>query len=171
MKIRGFRVELGEIEARLTGHPAVELACAVVEGGLAEARVVAYARTRPGDPVTGPDLRAHLAAALPAHMVPAAVVVLESFPTTPNGKIDRAALRRAPAPAPGCDDVCGMAAEILGVPEARPEDNFFDLGGHSVLATLLARRIRREFGVSVPIRSIFEAATLADIEGLVQAGS
>ncbi|MCK2216179.1 non-ribosomal peptide synthetase [Actinomadura sp. ATCC 31491] len=171
VKIRGFRVELGEIEARLSAHPAVELACAVVEGGLAEARVVAYARTRPGDPVTGADLRAHLAAALPAHMVPAAVVVLESFPTLPNGKIDRAALRRAPAPAAAGDDVCGLAAEILGVPEARPEDNFFDLGGHSVLATLLARRIRREFGVSVPIRSIFEAATLADIEGLVQAGS
>ncbi|MEX2974419.1 non-ribosomal peptide synthetase [Streptomyces sp. C184] len=176
VKVRGFRIELGEIEARLAAHPDVELACAVVEGDLAGARVVGYVSTSAGAGVTGAELRRYVATSLPDHMVPYTVVVLDLFPTTPNGKVDRQALR-APLAAPperttGTSaeaDLCGLVTRVLGVPEAQPEDNFFDLGGHSVLATLLARQIRKEFDVVIPMRAIFEAATLAELASLMQA--
>ncbi|MCP3820193.1 non-ribosomal peptide synthetase [Streptomyces sp. A3M-1-3] len=176
VKLRGFRIELGEIETRLAEHPAVDLACAVVEGDVATARVVAYVTASAGADLTGAGLRSYLARSLPEHMVPYTVVVLDRFPVTPNGKVDRAALSaadaRPPVPEPETTrdtDLCGLVQRILGVPEARPEDNFFDLGGHSVLATMLARRIRSEFGVVIPMRTIFQAATLADLAGIVQA--
>ncbi|MFD3937510.1 non-ribosomal peptide synthetase [Streptomyces sp. NPDC058611] len=175
VKVRGFRIELGEIEARLAAHPAVGLACVVVEGDVATARVVGYVTVLPGTRVTGSELRRYVAGSLPEHMVPSTVTVLDRFPTTPNGKVDRAALRAAAAHAPVPDagaaagpDVCALAERVLGVPQARPEDNFFDLGGHSVLATLFAREIRKEFGVVIPMRTIFEAATLAELAAVVR---
>ncbi|MGW5676959.1 non-ribosomal peptide synthetase [Streptomyces sp. NPDC003860] len=172
VKVRGFRIELGEIEARLAGHPAVDLACVVVEGDVATARVMGYVTTSTGADVDGAELRRHVAAALPEHMVPYTVVVLDRFPTDPNGKVDRAALAaaRAEPPAPtgaGGADLCALVQRILGVPRARPQDNFFDLGGHSVLATMLARQIRKEYDVVLPMRTIFQAATLADLANLI----
>jgi amino acid adenylation domain-containing protein len=174
VKVRGFRIELGEIETHLARHPAVKLACAVVEGGVADARVVGYVTTVPSAAVTGAQLRHHVAASLPGYMVPSSVVLVDQFPTTPNGKVDRAALRAAAVPAPAREagptvgrDICGLVKEVLGVNEARPEDNFFDLGGHSVLATILARQIRKAFGVTVPMQAIFEAATLADLARII----
>ncbi|MFH8616453.1 non-ribosomal peptide synthetase [Streptomyces sp. NPDC017979] len=172
VKVRGFRIELGEIEARLAGHPAVDLACVVVEGDVATARVMGYVTTSTGADVDGAELRRHVAAALPEHMVPYTVVVLDRFPTDPNGKVDRAALAaaRAEPPAPtgaGDADLCALVQRILGVPRARPQDNFFDLGGHSVLATMLARQIRKEYDVVLPMRTIFQAATLADLANLI----
>lgn len=176
VKVRGFRIELGEIEARLAAHPGVGLACVVVVGELATARVVAYVTVPAGTGITGSELRQFVAGSLPEHMVPSVVTVLDRFPTTPNGKVDRAALRTAAAPAPVPEagaaagpDVCELAQRVLGVPQARPEDNFFDLGGHSVLATLLAREIRREFDVVIPMRTVFEAATLAELADVVRA--
>jgi acyl carrier protein len=129
-------------------------------------------------------------AALPEHMVPSAVVVLDRFPTLLNGKIDRKALaERASLPrlsgslVEGADaDVagsarsfekllCGLVAETLEVSDVTPQDNFFDLGGHSVLAARLASRMRKELGVTVPMRSLFEAGTLAELaEIMAQAG-
>ncbi|MFJ5969213.1 non-ribosomal peptide synthetase [Streptomyces sp. NPDC093060] len=176
VKLRGFRIELGEIETRLAAHPAVDLACVVVEGDLATARIVGYVTTSAGAEATGAELRQYVARSLPEHMVPYTVVVLDRFPTTPNGKVDRAALREAGAnpPVPQTaaavgTDLYDLVRQILGVPEARPEDNFFQLGGHSVLATLLARRVRKEFGVVIPMRTIFQAATLEELAVLVEA--
>jgi amino acid adenylation domain-containing protein len=166
VKVRGFRVELGEVEARLESHPAVTMAV-VVLGDSAE-HLVAY--------VTGAAeaaaLREHVRAALPEHMVPSSVVVLDRMPTTLNGKVDRKALAsRVDQPAPAGfepagsleERLCGWVAETLRVGAVTPQDNFFDLGGHSVLAAKLASRMRKELGVAIPMRSVFESATLADL--------
>lgn len=176
VKVRGFRIELGEIETRLAAHPAVHLACAVVQGDIATARVVGYVTTSAGAGVTGAELRQYVARSLPEYMVPYTVIVLDRFPTAPNGKVDRAALSTTDANPPvlgtvtsGDTDLCDLVKRILGVPEARPEDNFFELGGHSVLATMLARKIRKEFDVVIPMRTIFQAATLAELASIVQA--
>ncbi|MFE5037512.1 non-ribosomal peptide synthetase [Streptomyces sp. NPDC056683] len=182
VKLRGFRVELGEIETRLAAHPAVDVAVAVVRGELAEAHVVGYVTTTA--PVEPDDLRAHVAGSLPAHMVPARVTVLERFPTLANGKIDRGAMPqpdtgaegfpdggRAPdaAEADGCAAVvCAIVRDILGVPEARLSDNFFQLGGHSVQATRLAARIRERFEVALSIRTVLEAATIGELAAAVE---
>ncbi|MFB8248414.1 amino acid adenylation domain-containing protein [Streptomyces sp. NPDC055952] len=182
VKVRGFRVELGEIETRLAAHPVVDVAVAVVRGELADAHVVGYVTTTA--PVDSIDLRAHVAASLPAHMVPARVTVLERFPTLANGKIDRAALPRPEAgpegPAgsgresgPGeADDcaavVCAIVRDVLGTPEATAADNFFELGGHSVQATRLVSRIRERFEVALPMRTVLEAASIAELAAVVE---
>ncbi|MEY9854623.1 amino acid adenylation domain-containing protein [Catenulispora sp. GAS73] len=192
VKLRGFRVELGEIETRLAAHPSVELACVVVEGDVASARIAGYVTASAGAAgaggvggvggIGGEELREFAARSLPDHMVPYRVTVVDRFPTDPNGKIDRAAVSAAHAersapPAAVSDpvdldtdtDLYSIVRRVLGIPEARPEDNFFLLGGHSVLATMLARQIRKEFDVVIPMRSIFEAATLADLAAEVDA--
>jgi amino acid adenylation domain-containing protein len=182
VKLRGFRVELGEIEARLSSHPAVDVAIAAVRGELADARVVAYVTT--SSPVEPHRLRAYLAESLPSHMIPARVTVLERFPTLANGKIDRAALNRGDA---GPDDrevtvaepatvaengcvavVCSIAREILGAPQVTASDNFFQLGGHSVQATRMAARIRQRFAIELSIRTVLEAATLGELAASVE---
>ncbi|MFD9887626.1 amino acid adenylation domain-containing protein [Streptomyces alboflavus] len=185
VKIRGFRVEMGEVEARLAEHEAVDVAVTVVGGGLADARIVGYVTAVEGTDVTEAELRAHVAQTLPDHMVPALVRVLDEFPTTPNGKADRAKLREAatraltavetPArsasgAASGVRDaaafeeaLCTMVMEILGKESVTGQDNFFELGGQSVLAVQLGSRIRKELGVKVPMRSVLEAPTLADL--------
>ncbi|MFB9738381.1 amino acid adenylation domain-containing protein [Streptomyces thermocoprophilus] len=182
VKLRGFRVELGEIEARLAAHPAVDVAVAVVRGELADAHVVGYVTTTA--PVEPGDLRAHVAESLPAHMVPARVTVLERFPTLANGKIDRGALPQPDAGAEGlpgggrvpeaveADDcaavVCAIVREVLGAPEATAADNFFQLGGHSVQATRLVARIRERFEVALSIRTVLEAATIGELAAAVE---
>ncbi|MGI5348304.1 non-ribosomal peptide synthetase [Streptomyces sp. CA-250714] len=182
VKVRGFRVELGEVEARLAGHPAVDVAVAVVAGGLADARIVGYVTTRDGAEVTEAELRAHVARSLPGHMVPARVTVLAEFPTTPNGKADRERLRAeataalqaepagsaepGPAPAEATsfeEALCSMVTEILARPSVTPQDNFFELGGQSVLAVQLGSRIRKELRVNIPMRTVLEAATLGHL--------
>ncbi|GAA0247565.1 hypothetical protein GCM10010492_54080 [Saccharothrix mutabilis subsp. mutabilis] len=182
VKLRGFRVELGEVEAGLITHPAVDLAVAVAHGGLADARIAAYVTALPGRRVVGAEIRDHAAATLPEHMVPATVVVLDALPTTPNGKADRAALReraeRSAARARGAgvregapfaEVLCAVVAEVVGVPDVTPDDNFFDLGGHSVLATALAGRLAADFGLDVPMRALFTAPTLGDLAADLEA--
>ncbi|WP_432931902.1 non-ribosomal peptide synthetase [Microbispora sp. CA-135349] len=188
VKVRGFRVELGEVEARLESHPAVEIAVAVVGGeDVSTQHIVAYVQTSARHVVDEAQLREHARRTLPEHMVPSAVVVLEQIPTLPNGKIDRKALAErasrssadtpaVPAPvADGADGaksyeqiLCGMVMETLKVSEVTPQDNFFDLGGHSVLAAKLASRMRKELGVVVPMRSLFAAETLAELAQLME---
>jgi thioesterase domain-containing protein/acyl carrier protein len=183
VKIRGFRIELGEIEAVLAGHPAVAaVAAAVHEDARGEKQLVAYVVPVPlpvaGQQTTGPDvLRAHMARTLPAHMVPSAIVVLDSLPLTPSGKLDRKALPAPTAPTvPKLEarntrhtepeeKVRALFADVLGLDPLRVgvDDSFFDLGGHSLLAPRLTARIRTELGTAIPVRALFETPTVAGL--------
>ncbi|MFG3541091.1 amino acid adenylation domain-containing protein [Streptomyces clavifer] len=178
VKLRGFRIEPGEIEAALTALPGVAAACAAVrEDRPGDRRLVVYTVPAPGAP--GPDwaeVRAHLAATLPDHMVPSAHVRLDALPLTPNGKTDRRALP-APGPAtpaggraPGTARervLCEVFAETLGVPEVGVTDDFFALGGHSLLAVALARRIGERCGRRPSLRALFAAPTVEAVDRLL----
>ncbi|MFE6337528.1 amino acid adenylation domain-containing protein [Streptomyces sp. NPDC057798] len=169
VKIRGFRIEPGEIEGVLAAHSDVRQAAVVARRDLAtdgDPMLVAYT-TGAADPV---ELRRHLAAALPEHMVPSAFVALDALPLTPSGKLDRRALpapELGPAAAgrrprnPSEEILCDLFAEVLSVPEVGIDDDFFALGGHSLLATRLASRVRSTMGVELPLRTVFDAPTVA----------
>ncbi|MCA0402147.1 MAG: amino acid adenylation domain-containing protein, partial [Proteobacteria bacterium] len=178
ISLRGYRIEPGEIENVLRGHPAVADALVIArEDRPGDKRLVAYWIAAPGTPET-PELRAHLGPRLPDYMIPAAFIALDSFPLTANGKIDRKALPApewsgdAPFIAPR-DEIEGALAEIwsgiLGVAPIGVEDDFFALGGHSLLATQLLARIRARFAVDLPLRALFEARRIADLAILVRA--
>ncbi|GLZ32188.1 hypothetical protein Lesp02_43760 [Lentzea sp. NBRC 105346] len=171
VKIRGFRVELGEIESVLAADPVVDQACVIArEDRPGDRRLVGYVVAESGATVDTAALRASVAEVLPDFMVPAALVVLDEFPLTANGKLDRRAL---PAPdlsgvntgrgpeTPEEETLCGLFAEVLGLDEVGAEQSFFDLGGHSLLATKLVSRIRSAMGVELAIRTLFEAPTVA----------
>ncbi|MFG3194288.1 non-ribosomal peptide synthetase [Streptomyces omiyaensis] len=172
VKVRGFRIEPGEIETVLTAHPDV-LQAAVLphEDAAAGTRLAAYAVTSaPLDPA---DLRAHAAAALPDYMVPAAFVLLDALPLTGNGKLDRNALPAPDFAAAGGgraartareEILCGLFAEVLGATgPVSVDDDFFALGGHSLLATRLLSRVRAALGAELGIRDVFEAPTVAGL--------
>ncbi|MFE6618161.1 amino acid adenylation domain-containing protein [Streptomyces sp. NPDC057740] len=169
VKLRGFRVELGEIEDALADHPAVTQAAAAVHGQWLVGYVVP---ADPGAPLdAADDIRDRLAGRLPEYMVPAQIVTLEELPLTPNGKLDRGALPvpdlahtggRAPH-TPHEEILCGLFAEVLGVPEVSVDDDFFSLGGHSLLVTRLAGRIRAALDVDLELSVLFEATTVAKL--------
>ncbi|MFD8803165.1 amino acid adenylation domain-containing protein, partial [Streptomyces atroolivaceus] len=169
VKIRGRRIELGEVEARLRGQPGVKDAVATVTtgpGGLP--RLVAHV-VGDADPRA---VREALARALPDHLVPSAVHALDAIPLTPNGKTDRKALvtpeepdgpataGRAPRTAQE-ELLCMLFADVLGVGRVGVDDNFFELGGHSLLATRLVSRIRSALGLEARVAAVFEAPTPA----------
>ncbi len=185
VKIRGFRIEPGEVEAVLAGCPGVARAAVIArEDTPGDRRLTGYVvpvgsggggdpgyhLDGGGDGVLAAAVREYAAARLPEYMVPSAVVVLESLPLTPGGKLDRAAL-----PVPGYavslagrdpasvaeELLCGLFAGVLGVERVWPDDDFFALGGHSLLAVRLASRIRVVLGAEVPVRAVFEAPTPA----------
>jgi amino acid adenylation domain-containing protein/non-ribosomal peptide synthase protein (TIGR01720 family) len=174
VKLRGFRVELGEIEAALLRHPAVLEAVAVVrEDRPGDQRLAAYAVPREGHAApSAAELRASLLERLPAYMVPAVVTVLPEMPVLPSGKLDRAAL---PAPAsievsehiaprsPVEQVLAGIWAEVLGAERVGAFDNFFELGGHSLSATRVVSRIREELQVDLELRRLFESPTLSGL--------
>ncbi|MFJ3102350.1 amino acid adenylation domain-containing protein [Streptomyces sp. NPDC086835] len=171
VKIRGFRVEPGEIEQLLRRDPGIAQAAVIArEDQPGDPRLVAY--VVPAEGATVPDtdrLRADLAAVLPAHMVPAAIVTLEKLPLTSNGKLDRRALPapvygraagREPATAREAS-LCALFAAVLELPAVGPDDDFFLLGGHSMLAARLITRVEAEFGVRPALRALFDAPTPA----------
>ncbi len=183
VKVRGFRIEPGEVEATLEAHPSVRAAAVVAQGGASGAagdlRLVGYVVAAGGEAVSPAALREHLRARLPEYMVPSALVVLERLPLTSNGKLDRKAL---PAPEPDGDAgrveprtpteevVAGIFAEMLGLAPERvgARGSFFELGGHSLLATRVISRVRQVFGVEVPLRALFEGPTVAELAGRVE---
>ncbi|MGW1787175.1 condensation domain-containing protein, partial [Streptomyces sp. NPDC002143] len=169
VKVRGFRIEPGEIETVLAAHPAVGRAVVTV----CDERLVGYVVPERGTaaPQSG-ALLAFLRDRLPEHLVPSAVVLLEALPLTPNGKLDKAAL-----PAPGFASeahgraprtpreqlLAGLFGELLGVERVGLDDSFFDLGGHSLLATRLVSRVRAVLGTELALRTLFETPTVSGL--------
>jgi amino acid adenylation domain-containing protein len=174
VKVRGFRIEPGEIEAALGAHPAVR-ECAIVVSGddPAERQIVAYVAGADGRARRG-ELRDHLKARLPDHMIPTAFVALDALPRTPNGKVDRRALASAGAagPAPTAyvapstplqEVIARIWAEVLGRERIGIHDDFFALGGHSLLATRIVARVAAALRTELPLRALFEAPTVAEL--------
>ncbi|QEV05000.1 non-ribosomal peptide synthetase [Streptomyces prasinus] len=177
IKIRGFRVEPGEVEAVLGSHPEVTRVAVVAgDDAVQGKRLVAYV-VRPGATHTPSALRSYLRTRLPAYMVPAFIVDVDALPLMPNGKLDRRAL---PAPDetytvsgrrpmnPQEEIVCELFAEVLGLAAVDPDDSFFDLGGHSLSATRLTNRIRSVLGLELPVRAVFEAPSVAALAKLLR---
>ncbi|MFF3215467.1 non-ribosomal peptide synthetase [Streptomyces sp. NPDC002886] len=174
VKLRGHRIELPEIEAALTAVDGVaEAAVLLLDEVHGAPGLVAYYRTSSGE-VTEGTLREHLGVALPAYMLPAAFVALDRFPTTTNGKLDRAALpapaAASPRPEPVTEGlsrsqelIAGVWAAVLGAPRIGPDDNFFKLGGHSLLAIKLVSRVRAELGVALPVKAVYANPRLRDL--------
>ncbi|WP_156095165.1 non-ribosomal peptide synthetase, partial [Nocardia lijiangensis] len=178
VKLRGLRIELGEIEAALTGVDAVDQAVVVVRGSVGGDQLVAYLIAASGS-IDIDAVRARLAAELPGYMVPSAFVVLDEFPLNSSGKLDRAAL---PAPvleaavfrAPETDaerTVAALFGELLGVERVGAADDFFALGGNSLIATQVAARLGAELNTDIPVRMLFDAPTVAALAERAAAGS
>ncbi|WP_338868536.1 non-ribosomal peptide synthase/polyketide synthase [Myxococcus stipitatus] len=181
VKLRGFRIELGEIEALLHQHPSVHQAILLAREDIpGDKRLVAYLSPRPGSSLDASVLRSFLKDKLPEYMVPSAFVLLPALPLNPNGKIDRKAL-----PAPDASQHASAAAfvaprnpteatlaslfsEVLRVPRVGALDDFFALGGHSLVATQAIFRIRTAFGVELPLRALFESPSVALLAERIQ---
>ncbi|RKH27986.1 non-ribosomal peptide synthetase, partial [Corallococcus sp. CA041A] len=173
VKVRGFRIEPGEIETALHAAPGVNEAVVVVRGVDTDKRLVGYVTAHDGHALEADDLKAHLRRHLPEYMVPSALVVLEALPLNVNGKVDRKALPEPEdtsrsvgfvAPRTATEEqLAALFAEVLRVERVGIQDDFFALGGHSLLATQLVSRVRATFAVELPLRALFEAPT---VEGL-----
>ncbi|MEY9963328.1 amino acid adenylation domain-containing protein/thioester reductase-like protein [Streptacidiphilus sp. MAP12-16] len=179
VKIRGFRIEPGEVEAALDALPDVAQGAVVVrEDRRGEPQLVGYVVPSAGAEVQIAQLRTALAAELPSHLVPAAIVILEALPLTINGKLD---VRALPAPmyASAISSraarstreqlLCDMFAEVLDVERVGIDDNFFELGGHSLLVPQLVWLINQRLGVSLPLSVVFKAKTVAALDPLLDA--
>jgi amino acid adenylation domain-containing protein len=179
VKVRGFRIELGEIEACLGGHPGVrEVVVLAREDSPGEKRLVAYVVGKEGLAPSVSELRGFLKERLPEYMVPSAFVGLPALPLTPNGKVDRKAL---PAPegrgvaegyVPPCTPteelLAGIWAEVLRQERVGRHDNFFALGGHSLVATQVIAQLSQVFPVKLPIHTLFAGPTVAELAEAVE---
>ncbi len=178
VKLRGYRIEPGEIEAALLRLPAVRGVAVVAQEG----RLAAFVVPQPGRELDGEELEAALRRKLPDYLVPSLWQVLETLPLSPAGKVDRAALaalatpRRGDAPFvaprnPLEEVLAGIWGELLGIERVGVHDNFFRLGGHSLLATRFFSQLYQLFGVEVPLRTLFEAPTVAGFAEALMASS
>jgi amino acid adenylation domain-containing protein len=178
IKLRGFRIEPGEIEAHLMAHPAVARAVLLRSDDPSNPRLIGYWVGVAGATVSAEELRGFLTERLPDYMVPAALVELETLPLTANGKLDRKAL---PEPSfagdrerrvePGTElerRLHGIWAEVLGHSDFGIEANFFELGGHSLSAASLSARIEQKLGRSLPLSVLFQAPTIAQLAGWLE---
>ena len=180
VKIRGYRVELGEIEAILSKCPEVSQAVATVREDVpGDQRLIAYAVPRGTAGIDEQTLRSALRQSLPDHMIPSMIVALDSLPLMANGKVDR---KRLPEPdgrsandggfvaprSPVESTLAEIWSDLLRVEPVGVQDNFFDLGGHSLLGMRAVSRIRKSFAVDLPLRALFEAATLAELAARVE---
>ena len=182
VKLRGFRIELDEVSGAVARHPAVAHALAVVrEDRPGDRQLVVYAvaaETESPDPA---DIKAFAGKSLPEYMVPSAVVVLEQLPLTANGKVDR---RRLPAPRQQANTpeaaaprtlteaiLCELVANLTGRPRIGPNDDFFELGGNSLMAVRLVSRVRSALAADLTVRDVFEAPTMAALARALERGS
>ncbi|HKV13156.1 MAG TPA: amino acid adenylation domain-containing protein, partial [Thermoanaerobaculia bacterium] len=180
VKVRGFRIEPGEVEAALCRHPEVRAAVVLaLEAPQGDRRLTAFLVPLREPAPEAAELRAFLLGILPDYMVPAAFVPVPSLPLTPTGKVDRRALAaaerppeaarpgRVPPASPRERQLAAIWREVLGVDEIGVDDDFFALGGHSLLATQVISRIRRTFGVEIPLRTLFERPTVAALSAVL----
>ncbi|HUZ25805.1 MAG TPA: non-ribosomal peptide synthetase [Streptosporangiaceae bacterium] len=180
VKILGFRVELAEIEAVLSAYRGLaHVAVVARDAGMGDKRLVAYVVPEDDEPDPA-ELRDYVRQALPEYMVPAAFVVIGKLPLTANGKVDRDALplpdfksaSAYTAPSDVTEEaLCALFAEMLGLAEVGVEDNFFDLGGHSLLGMRLLSRIRAELGVELAISRLFDTPTVVGLARAVRAAA
>jgi amino acid adenylation domain-containing protein len=181
VKVRGHRIEPDEIVAALHTHPGVEAgAVTALPGPAGEPRLVAYVVAEPGALLTPAALRATLRTRLPDYMLPAVFVPLDTLPLTPSGKVDRTRLQAPETVETLRDPECvaprtvvekrlaPLVAGLLAVPRVGVSDNFFLLGGHSLLGTQLIARLRDTFGVDLPLRTIFDHPTVADLAAEIE---
>jgi acyl-CoA synthetase (AMP-forming)/AMP-acid ligase II len=180
VNIRGYRIELGEIETALSQFPTIEKAVVVLKGDeSSEKHLVAYVASKNRDLRTGEVLN-HLRRRLPEYMIPAAIVVLDHIPLTPNGKVDRRSLPEPdlkaarnelvyePPSNPAQQALSEIWSEVLKVDQVGINDDFIQLGGHSLLATQVIARVRDRFEIDLPVRSVFERPTIKEFAGLVE---
>ncbi|MBE9229036.1 non-ribosomal peptide synthase/polyketide synthase, partial [Phormidium sp. LEGE 05292] len=179
VKIRGLRIELGEIEAVLSQYPEVQAAVVIAREDIpGDKRLVAYITTETAKKPTIDQLRQYLKAKLPEYMVPSAFVLLETLPLTPNGKVDRRALPtpdlqteasdKYQAPRTPVEEILThLWGQILNLNQVGIYDNFFEIGGHSLLATQLISRIRSHLQIELPLRSLFNGPTIAELASII----
>jgi acyl carrier protein len=179
VKVNGYRLETGEIEAVLDEHPRVVKSAVVarsIEGGT---RLVAFLVTSEKETMSGAEMRDYLSKRVPAYMVPTFFIELDQMPLTPNGKVDRKALpdpdqseiveREYVAPRTPVEEVLGdIWSDVLGVEQISVHDDFFDLGGHSLLATQVISRVRKTYNIELPLRRLFETPTIARFAELIE---
>jgi acyl carrier protein len=178
VKIRGYSVDLTEIETALLNYPSVKEAV-VAAAGDDDKRLIAYIAAKPRQTLNIKELRNSVKAMLPDHMMPAAFVALDALPVNPNGKVDR---RSLPEPAntrpdvstlyvaprtPMEEELARIWGEVLCVDRVGIHDNFFDLGGHSLAATRVVSRVIRSLGVDMRAQSLLQAATVADMAAAI----
>jgi acyl carrier protein len=180
VKVLGHRVELGEVEAALLTHPDVRQAAVLALGHGVDQRLVAYVEV--GDTPPEPaELREHILRGLPGHMAPSLFVMLDALPLTPSGKVDRRALpeperghgrQQTFVPPDGVleQGLAAIWAEVLSLEAVGTTDNFFLLGGHSLLGMQLIARIRERFGVELPLRALFDEPTVRQLSKKLEAG-
>jgi acyl-coenzyme A synthetase/AMP-(fatty) acid ligase/acyl carrier protein len=180
VKIRGFRIELGEVESALSRHPAIRENVVVArEDEMGRKSLVAYFTVNPGVDASVSELRQFIKQNLPDYMMPASFVLLDQFPMTPNGKLDRKALPAPDQSRPELEDryvaprdeieesVTNIFASVLKLERVGIQDNFFELGGHSLLATQVISRLYQQFNIDLPLHALFGDPTPEGLAALI----